>query len=433
MVMNEFNGMALQRQLGHFLQDFRRSRGVALLAIACLAAVGAAIVNFSSAAATTTAVETETGSLAGGVVAVTDLAASGGQSAKFSAGTAGTCSLNATTANFSAQLSAATAGQTVCLATGSYGTFNGVSKAVTITKQSGASPTMDVSFGSGDANFTLDSLAIAGGDITGGTNITIKNSTFTGLLYIESVANMNLVLDGNTHRDLNTCAQCIAGRVHVSGTGGTNSVYVRNSLFDGGNSDGVRADSDGVIIEGNTFTNILDQDPFHSDPIQLYGGTNVTIRGNLFIGGGGGPNGNVAAGIMMADGSSNNLVEKNVFTPGNHGEAMTWYHDSGSIIQHNTFVNDVIGLGSKSACGACTTIIRNNILSGISNGGGGNNVGFTSSYNLFTGGSANGVGSITGTPQYAGPVNTLLGYLLLAGSPGKNAASDGLDMGILAN
>ncbi|QQR52687.1 hypothetical protein IPG36_00990 [bacterium] len=133
---------------------------------------------------------------------------------------------------------------------------------------------------------------------------------------------------------------------------------------------------------------------------------------------------------MMADGSSNNLVEYNVFTPGNHGEAMTWYHDSGSIIQHNTFVNDTIGLGSKSACGACTTIIRNNILAGIGNGGGGNNVGFTSTNNLFTSGSAQGTGSITGTPSYVGPVNTWLGYLLNTASPGRNAASDGKDMGI---
>lgn len=400
------------------------------------------VVTRSFAAGPTAAFEPETGTLSAGAVVQSISGASGTGVVRFGTGTTTsptptptatpiTCTTNATTSTFAGVVSAATAGQVVCLASGNYGEFTGVSKAITITKQSGASPVMSISFGNGDSGFTLDGLTIGGGDITGtSSNITIKNSAFTNLVYIESAAGHNLLLDHNTHVNINTCSSCVAGRVHVSGTGGTNSITIRNSLFDGGNSDGIRADADGVTIEGNTFTNILDQDPFHSDPIQIYGGTGVTIRGNLFIGGGGGPNGNVAAGIMMADGSSNNLVEYNVFTPGNHGEAMTWYHDSGSIIQHNTFVNDTIGLGSKSACGACTTIIRNNILAGIGNGGGGNNVGFTSTNNLFTSGSAQGTGSITGTPSYVGPVNTWLGYLLNTASPGRNAASDGKDMGI---
>ena len=427
-----------------------RLSSVSWFKLRALAVIGAVallgyVVTRSFAAGPLAVFEPETGTLASGATTATVSGASGSGVVQFGTGagttptptptataTPLTCNLNATTSNFAVQLSAAAAGQTVCLASGNYGTFSGISKAITITKQSGATPTMDVSFGNGDASFTLDGLTIAGGDITGtAANITIKNSTFTNIIYIEPTANARLLLDHNTHANINTCSSCYAGRVHVSGTGGTNSITISNSLFSGGNADGIRADADGVMIIGNTFTNIIDQDPFHSDPIQLYGGTGVTIRGNLFIGGGGGPSGNVAAGIMMADGSSNNLVEYNVFTPGNHGEAMTWYHDSGSIIQHNTLVNDTIGLGSKSACGGCSTIIRNNILGSISNGGGGNNVGFTSSYNLFTSGSATGTGSITGTPSYAGPVNTWLGYLLNAASPGKNAASDGKDVGIL--
>jgi hypothetical protein len=290
---------------------------------------------------------------------------------------------------------------------------------------------MELDFGNSANGFTIDGLTISSGYVSpAAKNITVKNSTFQGMMVIDSAANMNLVLDHNTHNNINTCSQCYAGRVTVMGTGGANSVMVKNSMFDGGNSDGVRADTVGVIIEGNTFMNLLDQDPFHTDPIQIYGGSDLIIRGNLFIGGGGGPNGNVAAGIMEADGTSNNLIEYNVFTPGNHGEAMTWYEDNGSIIQHNTLINDSIGLGSKSACGGCSTIIRNNILGSIGNGGGGNNVGYTSSYNLFTSGGASGTGSITGTPTYSGPANTWGGYLLSNGSAGKNAASDGKDMGI---
>lgn len=377
--------------------------------------------------------EAESGTKSSAAVIATDATASNGAAVRFTDGTQPvlTCNLTATTGDFSSKISAATAGQVICLATGNYGTWSGTNKSITITKQSGATPTMDISFGSGDTGFTIDGLNIGGGDIgTAAKNITIKNSNFGGILYIDAAASNNIILDGNTHRNINTCTSCIAGRVHIGGNGGTNSVVIRNSIFDGGNSDGIRADAAGVVIEGNTFTNIKDEDPFHSDPIQIYGGTNITIRGNLFIGGGGGPNGNVAAGIMMADGGSGNIVENNVFTAGNHGDAMTWYSDSGSIIRHNTMQGTGINLGSKSSCGGCSTTITNNILSYIGNGGGGNSVPYTSSYNLFAAGGATGTGSINGTPSYAGPVNTWLGYLLTAGSPGKNAASDGKDMGI---
>ena len=48
----------------------------------------------------------------------------------------------------------------VCLATGSYGTFAGVNKAITIKAASGATPTMGLDFTTGDAGFTLDGLRV---------------------------------------------------------------------------------------------------------------------------------------------------------------------------------------------------------------------------------------------------------------------------------
>ena len=66
------------------------------------------------------------------------------------------CNLNATPSTFSSQVATATTGQTVCLASGNYGTWSGTSKAITIAPAPDASPTMSFDLGSGAANFTIN-------------------------------------------------------------------------------------------------------------------------------------------------------------------------------------------------------------------------------------------------------------------------------------
>ncbi|MEJ0073160.1 MAG: hypothetical protein WDN27_03735 [Candidatus Saccharibacteria bacterium] len=111
--------------------------------------------------------------------------------------------LNATSATFAAQVNAAIAGQTVCLATGDYGTWTGTNKAITIKAADGATPQMKVNFDAGDSSFTLDGMTEMGGFINGSSNITIKNSKFsrascysTGCLRIEG-ATSNVIIDNN--------------------------------------------------------------------------------------------------------------------------------------------------------------------------------------------------------------------------------------------
>src|SRR5262245_56427390 len=76
----------------------------------------------------------------------------------------GACDINATTGNFSSQVSSANPGQTVCLASGSYGTWSGVNKGspgVTIKEQSGATATFSDLTLTGPASnggFTLDGI-----------------------------------------------------------------------------------------------------------------------------------------------------------------------------------------------------------------------------------------------------------------------------------
>src|SRR4051812_35276820 len=84
------------------------------------------------------------------------------------------CDLSATTSNFASQVSAAQAGQTICLASGDYGAWSGVNKAITLTKQSGATPSIEMAFNTGVGGFTIDGVVVRGGEILNGAkNITV--------------------------------------------------------------------------------------------------------------------------------------------------------------------------------------------------------------------------------------------------------------------
>ena len=81
------------------------------------------------------------------------------------------CSLNATTSNFTTQIADATPGQVVCLASGDYSSFTGTSKSspgVTITSAPGATVTFNSGIKlnlSSVQNFTLDGTG-GGGTMT---------------------------------------------------------------------------------------------------------------------------------------------------------------------------------------------------------------------------------------------------------------------------
>ena len=164
----------------------------------------------------------------------------------------------------------------------------------------------------GVANLRIEDVTIPSATIRGPTrNLTIADSRFTGhrgRQHRRHDGGANVGFDGNTHSDIDTCRSCLQGRVQRGRrlrrtVGGRRFAY---SLFSGGYSDGVRADANGVRIIGNEFRGLRDKDPFHTDPIQIYGGKRVVIRGNYFH------DNEVSAAIMMADGGERNLVEDNV-------------------------------------------------------------------------------------------------------------------------
>ena len=344
----------------------------------------------------------------------------------------------ATPAVLDQELVDAKAGDTICLAAGNYGTFRGAVKPgpVTIRAKRGAKARMVLDF-DGVANLRIEDVTIPSATIRGPTrNLTIADSRFTGIALVntDAMRRANVVFDGNTHSDIDTCLSCLQGRVNVVGdSGGPSGVTIRNSLFSGGFSDGVRADANGVRIIGNEFRGLRDKDPFHTDPIQIYGGKRVVIRGNYFH------DNEVSAAIMMADGGERNLVEHNVVAAGGQTWAMTWFSDDRSIIRHNTFADGkcdfgqrcgIINVGAKSVDPPGRgTVIRDNVLGGISNGGGDQDSGFVADHNL-TAVTIPGKANITGLPTYAAPEGGYRGHALARGSLGVGDASDGSNLGV---
>jgi hypothetical protein len=188
-----------------------------------------------------------------------------------------------------------------------------------------------------------------------------------------------------------------------------------------------------IRVLDNEFYGFKDEEPFHTDPVQIYGGTNVEIRGNYFH------DNAVSAQIMMADGGGDNVVADNVISGAGYTWAITWFSDDGSVIQHNTFTDGscdnnircgMINLGAKADDPPGRgTVIRNNIMGGISNGGEGKLSRYRADHNL-TAVKTLGARNVMGRPRFRGPLGNYKGYRLANGSPGTRGASDGSDTGI---
>lgn len=397
------------------------------------------LLQLSKAATPTASIELGATSVSSPATNVVDGTASGGSAVKFGTPSGNetiSCDINATTGNFAAQVSAAAAGQTVCLAAGNYGTWSGVNKLVTISRQVGVSVsqvTMGVDFNNGDANFTIDGLSITGGSIVGSaSSITIKNSTFTGQLSIDVNSTSGaILLDKNIHNNLFVAAtNCTTtpGMITISGSGGPDKVVVSNSVISNTNLDGVRVDaSNGATIANNEFFNIEelnDNDCHHTDSIQFYGGSNVIIRNNFFR--------DSSNGIVAFDQTSNNQITGNACVRLARGACVTLYSDRNSVIEYNTAGTnmDVLEIDRKAADPAGSgTIFRNNV-GGVAIANGSTLTSNTN--NLYAGASSP---NISGTPVFEGGSNptTWVGYKLAANSPGINRATDGGAVGIRPN
>jgi hypothetical protein len=342
---------------------------------------------------------------------------------------------HATTSTFASTFAQAQGGDTIFVAAGNYGTFTGGAKTslVTIKPESGAVATMRVNFTSA-TNLKLEGLTVAGAEL-GGTirNITIAGSRFTAATIIRTAQfnNSNVLLDRNKHQNINVCSGCYEGRVHLPGKGSYPSgVTIQNSLFSGGNADGIQNGSRGTRIIGNEFVDIVESAGIHTDAIQLYGSSQTLIRGNWIH--------RTSSNIMAPDGMDREIIEQNVIGPGPY-PFLTVGSDNASIIRHNTLADGscawslrcgIITIASKSGMPVSRgTIVKDNILGEVSLQNGA--VPGEISGNLVVSGSLRST-DLRGLPTYMGGTSptSYAAYTLTAGSLGSSNASDGTDRGI---
>jgi hypothetical protein len=339
------------------------------------------------------------------------------------------CDRSVTPSSFGSQVSAATPGQTICLATGDYGTWQGTNKQITITAASGQTPTMRVSFGPDASGFTLDGMSGMGGPVkAGATNITIQNSRFASQLDIEGAVR-NVVIN---HNDFTYPLQSTPNGanskifLNTSGNSPGAAVTIENNDIENGDLDGVHfGGGSGDLVLGNTFKNLCDRNVNHTDNIQFEGGTQITIAGNYVYEAQNCP----TQGITSYDGGTIGvIIEDNVVdVPRDWGIEL--YSDVNSIVRHNTVVWHPRSYSAFNSGDGHIEIDRK--LQDPAGSGTHVYDNIATSVDFSSGSTGTEDHNVSGqSASYVGPLNTYDGFKLSSNSPvGVKAASDGLDDG----
>lgn len=362
-------------------------------------------------------------------------------------------------ANVGSAVSSAAAGSTICLNNGNYSgfTLSSVSKSPQVTVRAinpgSATFTSAVSFTGSASGLTFDGINYNGINITGASahDLSFKNGDASrGAVYVDynTYSNPNLLFENLTHYNQDPVGHCWSGSVNCIGrpagytvfdAGRSNSnpvVIIRGAIISGGCADGIKLDTPGIVeysVIKNRLIGSCSNDP-HVDALQNVGGkTNgLIVRYNYFS--------NNSQVIGFYDEVNKALIEHNVFDPGTSEPRqcqIELYSDSGSIVRNNTIVtrgsNGRICLDKKTTQGVgVNTQVYNNIALGLSTGNG--STASVNTNNLFSG--AAGGGNFSGTPTFAGScagavVNgtSWTQCTLASGSAGKNAGTDGKDVG----
>ena len=398
-----------------------------------------------------------------------------------------TCNLSATTSNYASQISAASPGQVVCLASGDYSGFTGTSKAspgVTITSAPGAVVTFNSGMSwnmSGVQNFTLDGTGGGGTMTVGGTldmetsqdaeqvkalNITIQNIAFKASnpsVIFQGPEQSNVTFNRDTFVAGNSsCPAGYSGIFYVINAGSSTTqtgLTVENSVLvapmDLWDPDRAVQDGAPMAFENNVVTGFVDHTESsgcnHIDGLQWYSGTNGSTGGVTFTG-------NLCYdnyGCAMAfDGTADNTITDNVCFD-EETACINLYSDTGSIINHNVMQTggadpgDCNTMHDTSApiqsCKNSSLLINsnksgdrtpsgetytNNISPGAPNVESGSLS--TDTNNMWSGAASP---NINGTPTYTGGTNptTWAGFELTPTSTGHNGGNDGNDVGVRAS
>lgn len=414
----------------------------------------------SSWAALSITVTVPSGATTGNVVVTQNGQVSNGISFTVTGG-GGPCTqtLNAG-ANVGTAITNAAGGAVICLNAGNYAgfTIGDLAKSSTVTIQSTTGVSASISgvtifrtqrLNFKNLTFTGQFLSDDFGGATHTSNLTVQGSLFTGsqlVINTSGLVNSNTLIDGNTLQGYNSTG--IEGRISLISNPQTSANYgitiSNNTLNGGGCSDGIQialptGTNGGIVVgPGNIFNNLIDAGcTVHVDCIQVVDGQGISIFGNYF--------GNCAVYEGFYDGAVNLTLRNNLFNVPS-GEQLD--HQMGSIIgftrTHNTYIGNNIAIGSKFGNPTNTNWVVTNeaLISGSSYNNAGDQPGCGANCSISfmlkcttCTTTPTGTSNVSGNAVFVGPCTLVgtswSGCLLAAGSPGKNAASDGSDMGTL--
>jgi chitodextrinase len=364
---------------------------------------------------------------------------------------AGSCTATIS-AGLASAIQTASAGSTICLNSGSYGNLSltSIGKSADVTVQ--PAPGADVTIGkltlrmANHLRFTGagGSMRIGGldldptdGDSSWSHHLTFDQAIWTAPATVRTRGSNQAILFDSSVFD-NLGVGIYEGRLSVRGYNNTQpvGVTISNSHFGGGGcSDGVQivGNAYGVQIgPGNEFTGLRQSGcSAHVDPIQLYGSRYTLITGNWFH-----HNGDGSGGIMANAGGDHETIVNNVFVADAYPYVLQVGSHKDGLIAHNTFVGGAIEIAGHMTGSSPSTgqVARDNIFTGdLRTPDPGN----TEHHNFCTATETDCKDPTDrkGSPVFVGGANPAAftsrsDYRLAAGSPGKNTASDGSDIGI---
>jgi hypothetical protein len=402
-----------------------------------------------------------------------------------------TCDLAATTSNFNTQVTAATAGQTICLASGDYGTWQGAIKSgagITIRPANGANVSMALNFTCGGgtcntkkvSNITIDGTGAgpasgeSGPGSTNGvgvipgpapamqitdinmegqtsgyttpsanqpTNVTIRNVALTGWMTYRGIGDAvaggaNNVIE---HSDIDNSIGFNGannGRIRLNYSGaasfGMSGLTIQYNKIGNTTADGIHTGTALKVI-GNEVYNICNGTVNHPDHIQFEAADapGTLVQGNYVHAPGGSCD---TQGITSFDYAIKGVtIENNVVNIDRNFDAgIEVSHAENVVIRHNT-VLDADGTGD--------TILVRDVPT---------HAGYQASVNIQVYDNVASVSESLANPSaltrsdhnFAVASQTLIGgtmpssyagFALANNSSGKNAASDGTDAGININ
>jgi hypothetical protein len=338
---------------------------------------------------------------------------------------------HATDTTFDSIVAGASGGDTIYVADGDYDPFRGVAETsdLTFKPEPGDNPWFALNLDWNASHLVFDGFQdLDGWNIYGSDHITVKNSRMTGAMAVSNSAS-DITFDNDTFDDLGQ----MTGEGRLSILGYSTGITIKNSHFGGndGCSDGIQlgGGSSDILVQANEFEGIEQGDcedinGAHTDPIQLYGTSDVTIDGNWFH--------DNSTGIMSPDANGSPFTAtNNVMDAGTDGYDFAIEDGGGEndVIRHNTLIGWTIRVDWSNAHDQPDNeTIKDNVLDGDAYVSPNVTGSVLVDYNLVPGGSA-GAHSINGSPTFVGGSGPCA-YKLRTTSAGHNAASDGRDMGI---